>query len=322
MSHINYKKRPELKFTDTIKQMPVRCSDELAAVEFFEQTRWGDTPCCPRCGDTDVLQLRDKKTGERNKRFLWKCHGCRKQYTVRIGTVYEESRIALRHWCLAFWLMTASKKGISALQLMRLTGVSYKSALFLAHRVRFAMKPATEQPKLTGVVECDETYVGGKPRHDRDKRAKWSSKTPVLAALQRGGDVRVAVVPNVTSKNVGDHMRKNIDGSAHIVTDEHAIYPGIAGFYFDNHSTVNHSAGEYTRGDVTTNTVEGFFSILKRGLNGVYHAVSKEHLHRYLSEFEFRYNARKVTDGERVLLAVRGADGKRLMYREQSGEAA
>ncbi len=254
MAHVNYKQRPERKFSETIKSLPAICANELAAVEFLERTRWGDCPCCPRCGDTDVLQLRDKATGERNKRFLWKCHGCRKQFTVRIGTVYEESRIALRHWCLAFWLMTASKKGVSSLQLMRLTGVSYKSALFLAHRVRHGMT-ATAPAKLTGIVECDETYVGGKPRDARDKRAKWSNKTPVLAALQRGGEVRVKAVASVTSQNVGDHMRKNIDGSAHIMTDEHMIYPAIAGFYFDNHSTVNHRNGEYGRGDVTTNTV-------------------------------------------------------------------
>jgi transposase-like protein len=314
-------KAPQLAKSETIKQMPIICSNELAAVEFLEKTRWGDTPCCVHCGSVAVFQLKDKATGERNKRFLWKCRDCKKQSTVRIGTVYEESRIALRHWCLAFWLMSVSKKGISALQIMRQTGISYKSALFLVHRIRFAMAPAGDQAKLTGIVECDETYVGGKPRHARDKRKAWSNKTPVLAALQRGGQVRVKAVPSVTSKNVGEHMRKHIDGSAHVMTDEHPIYPMMA-MDFDAHSKVNHSQGEYARGHISTNTVEGFFSILKRGLNGVYHAVSKEHLHRYLAEFEFRYNGRKLNDGERTLLAIQSAEGKRLMYREQTGEAA
>jgi transposase-like protein len=171
--------------------MPIVCSNELAAVEFLESTRWGGTPCCVHCGDIEVFQLKDKTTGERNKRFLWKCRGCKKQFTVRIGTVYEESRIALRHWCLAFWLMSVSKKGVSALQVMRQTGISYKLALFLVHRIRFAMAPGKQQSMLKGIVDCDETWVGGKPRHHigYNKRGRGTKKTPVLAMLQRNGNV-------------------------------------------------------------------------------------------------------------------------------------
>lgn len=317
MKHVDSRKRPELAKSETIKGMPAICANELAAVEFLESKRWGDTPCCVRCGDTDVIKLMDRKTGERNKRFLWKCHGCKRQYTVRIGTVYEESRIELRHWCFTFWMMSASKKGVSALQIMRQTGLSYKSALFLLHRIRHAMATNhSTAPQLTGTIECDETYVGGKPRKARKNRKAWSTKTPVFAMLERGGKVRVKALATVTSSNIHSAMQQNINIESAIHTDEHTIYPAIAERYSGGHQTVRHADGEYARGDVTTNSVEGFFAIVKRGLNGVYHAVSKEHLHRYLAEFEFRYNARKMNDGERVVAAIQSAEGKRLLYRQ------
>jgi transposase-like protein len=223
-------KAPQLAKSETVKQMPVICSNELAAVEFLEQTRWGDSPCCVHCGSVDVFKLKDKATGERNKRFLWKCRDCKKQYTVRIGTVYEESRIELRHWCFAFWLMSSSKKGISALQVMRQTGISYKSALFLVHRIRFAMAPGKQQPMLKGIVECDETWVGGKPRHHigYNKRGRGTKKTPVLAMLQRNGNVRVRAIAKVNGANLKEHMLSNIHPTARVMTDELNIYKGIA----------------------------------------------------------------------------------------------
>jgi transposase-like protein len=219
-------------------------------------------------------------------------------------------------------MMSVSKKGISALQVMRLTGISYKSALFLVHRIRFAMAPANGvAPKLTGIVECDKTYVGGKPRNKGvGKRGLGTKKTAVFAMLQRNGDVRVNHIATVNAKNLADQMFSKIDTRARIMTDELMGYRTI-GQSFARHDTVNHSIEEYARGEVTTNSVEGFFSILKRGLHGIFHAVSKEHLHRYLAEFEFRYNGRKLNDGERTLLAIRSADGKRLMYRESTSEA-
>src|SRR3989449_3520019 len=152
--------------SETVAAIPAACSDEHTAVEFMERQRWADSPACPRCGDTDVYQVIDRKTGRRSKRFLWDCRGCRRQFTVRIGTVLEDSRIALRHWCYAFWAACASKKGVSALQIHRMTGVSYKSALFLMHRIRFALADDPITPaKLEGIIEADETYVGGKPRY-------------------------------------------------------------------------------------------------------------------------------------------------------------
>jgi transposase-like protein len=301
----------------------VVCSNELAAVEFLENTRWGECPCCVHCGSVAVFQLKDKKTGERNKRFLWKCKDCKKQYTVRIGMVCEESRIPLRHWCLAFWLMSVSKKGVSALQVMRQTGISYKSALFLVHRIRFAMAPASEQPKLSGVVECDETCVGGKPRLGTGphKRGLGTVKTPVFIMVERGGNIRRQIMPNVTAKNVKAAIREMVSKNAEIHTDENRVYQGL-GNEFAGHGTVCHRAYEYSREGVHNNTAESSNALLKRGLMGVYHAVSKQHLHRYVAEFDFRWNARKMNDGERTELAIRSADGKRLMYRETERGAA
>src|SRR3984957_19306700 len=159
------KKRHNLSKSTVIEDIPLACSDETAAVEFFEFQRWGDTPCCVKCGSVDVYQMKDAATGERNKRFLWRCRDCKEQYTVRIGTVYEESRLPMKHWAYAFWRGATSKKGVSALEIQRHCQISYKSALFLMNRIRFAMAPdmPTAEP-LTGIVEVDETYVGGKPR--------------------------------------------------------------------------------------------------------------------------------------------------------------
>src|SRR5258708_9073588 len=159
------KKGHNLSKSGMVAEIPLACSDELTAVEFFERQRWGNTPACVKCGSVSVYQMKDAKTGERNSRYLWRCHDCKEQYTVRIGTVYEASRIELRHWCYAFWRAATSKKGVAALEIMRQCQISYKSALFLMNRIRFAMAPDNPvADKLVGVVECDETYVGGKPR--------------------------------------------------------------------------------------------------------------------------------------------------------------
>src|SRR4051812_19946938 len=185
-------------------KIPVACADEAAAVAFLEEQRWGSTPCCPRCGDTEVSMMK-AKDGSRNARFLWRCKGCKQQYTVRVGTIMEDSPIPMRHWCLAFYRAAASKKGVSALQIQRETGLSYKSALFLMHRIRWAMAPANEnESKLTGTVEFDETYVGGKPRYHaaKGRDAKYLGKakdfglrkTAVVGGVERDGRVKTRVV--------------------------------------------------------------------------------------------------------------------------------
>jgi len=302
---------------ETMAALPRACSDETAAVLFLEAQRWSGKPTCPHCDSEDVYQMKGRD-GNRNKRFLWLCKACGKQFTVRVGTVFEDSRIPLRHWCYAFWAACASKKGVSALQISRMTGVSYKSALFMMHRIRFAMTDDHSLPEpMTGAVEIDETYVGGKPRYKGTKRKKMgpSDKTPVVAIVQRGGNVRAMVLPTVNAKNVKAMIRQNVHQDANLYTDESKVYHGLKKEY-KAHQTVNHSKLEYARGDVTTNTVEGFFSIFKRGLYGTFHSVSKQHLHRYVGEFEYKYNTRKVSDEERITTAIKKAEGKRLMYKE------
>jgi len=302
-----------------IQELPLACADEKSAVEFLEKQRWGDHPACPHCGDTSVYQMKDSKTEERQANYRWRCNGCKSQFTVRKGTVFEDSRIPLRHWCYGFWRASTSKKGVSALEIHRHTGVSYKSALFMLHRIRFAMSDSAPGP-LSGDVEVDETYVGGKPRFKgQSKPGRGTNKQAVMAMVERKGRVRTKVIANVTAKTLSKEIRKNIDPEAsRLLTDENQAYRGIGTEFKNGHAAVHHARKEYVRGDVHSNTVEGFFSIVKRGLNGIYHSVSKEHLHRYMSEFEFRYNNRHLEDGDRAVAAIRGADGKRLMYKEPS----
>ncbi|MGH8371831.1 MAG: IS1595 family transposase [Gammaproteobacteria bacterium] len=303
------------KGDETIRNLPRACADETAAVLFMEAQRWEGRPGCPQCGDTDVYQMQDSKTGKRQANFRWRCRGCKGQFTVRTGTVFEDSKIPLRHWCFAYWRAATSKKGVSALEIHRQTGVSYKSALFMLHRIRFGMTDSAIPP-LTGIVEVDETYVGGKPRYRGKKRGPKGNKTAVMALVQRDGHVKTQVVANVTAKTVKQVVSGAIAPSATLMTDESPVYTGIGRTFEGGHHVVTHSRYEYVRGEVTTNTVEGFFSIVKRGLNGIYHAVSKEHLHRYMTEFEFRYNHRKLEDGERIRAAIQASEGKRLLYRE------
>lgn len=296
--------------------IPLACADEMAAVEFMEAQRWEGRPGCPKCGDMAVYQMMDSKTGTRQANYRWRCKGCKQQFTVRTGTVFEDSRIPLRHWCYAFWRASTSKKGVSALEIHRQTGLSYKSALFMLHRIRYAMADSVTRP-LTGTIEVDETYIGGKPRYKGvSKQGRGTKKTPVVALVQRGGKVKTQHVADVTAKTLGRFVRANVDRGARIITDENPSYNRVGKPFKGGHETVNHGRKEYVRGDITTNTIESFFATVKRGLNGIYHAVSKEHLHRYLAEYEFRYNHRQIEDGQRVTAAIQASEGKRLMYRE------
>lgn len=310
-------KQHSLSKSQLVEDMPLACSNELAAVEFFERQRWGDTPACVHCGSVGVYKMVDAKTGERNRRFLWRCRDCNRQFTVRIGTVYEESRIELRHWCYAFWRACTSKKGVSALEIKRQCQISYKSALFLMNRIRFAMAPDPDSPKLTGTVECDETYIGARrPRHfGVNKRGRGTQKIPVFCAVERQGQLRRRIVADVTGKTLRAAIREEVDRQARIITDELPSYRGI-GMEFPSHETVNHGTREYVRGDVHTNTVESSHALVKRGIVGIYHNVSRDYLHRYLWQFDFMWNNRTLNDGERTIAAVRAAEGKRLMYKE------
>ena len=267
--------------------------------------------------------MTDAATGQRNRRYLWRCRDCGKQYTVRIGTVYEDSRIELRHWCYAFWRAATSKKGVAALEIMRHCQITYKSALFLMNRIRFAMAPETDSPKLTGIVEVDETYVGGKPRYKGISRAgRATNKTPVFAAVQRGGKIRRRVIANVTSDTLKDAIRDEVSSSARIISDDFGAYRSIGSEYAGGHDSICHTTKEYVRGDIHTNTVESSFALVKRGIMGVYHNVSKDYLHRYLWQFDFIWNHRDLNDGERTVRLIRLTEGRRLRYRAPKKKVA
>jgi hypothetical protein len=214
------KKGHNLSNSNLIDQIPLACADELAAVEFLERQRWGSTPCCIRCGSTNVYAMVDAKTGQRSSRFLWRCRDCKQQYTVRIRTIYEESRIELRHWCYAFWRACTSKKGVSALEIRQHCQISYKSALFLMNRIRFAMAPDHDSPKLTDTADCHETYVGGTPRYRGiGKRGRGTKKAPFFAAVQREGELRQRVVADMTGETLRAAIREEVDAHARSVTD-------------------------------------------------------------------------------------------------------
>lgn len=261
------KTRHNLSKSDVIKNIPLACSDELAAVEFFEEQRWGNAPACVKCGSVNVYKMKDAKTGERSKRYLWRCHDCKEQYTVRIGTVYEESRIPLRHWCYAYWRASSSKKGVAALEIMRVCQISYKSALFLMNRIRFAMAPDQAiAPKLSGIVEADETYVGGRPRRDwryypsERKCGRGTEKTPVFAAVERGGQIRSRVIADVTGHTLKSALREVADKDSRIMTDEYVAYRGLQSEFRGGHDRIRHGLKQYVKGDIHTNTVESSFA--------------------------------------------------------------
>lgn len=295
-------------------------STEESAREFLEKTLWPDGPVCPHCGLIgEAYKLNAKPNGKTHVRpGVWKCKGCRKQFTVKVGTIFEDSHIPLHKWLMAMHLMNASKKGMSSHQLHRMLGITYKSAWFMTHRIRWAMRQESFDGTLTGEVEIDETYVGGKKIGKGVYEGK-KAKAPVVSLVERNGSVRSFHVANVTAKNLKPIIEEHVNFGARLNTDDSVVYPKAIPKGM-RHDAVNHSAREYSRIEpdtgrlITTNTVEGFFSILKRGVYGSFHHISKQHLHRYLSEFDFRYNARDVDDGERRQLAIKQVVGKRLTY--------
>jgi transposase-like protein len=287
---------------------------ETKARQYLESVRWPNGPVCPHCGGADCAKKIKAKPSAKVRAGLYRCGACGKQYTVTVGTVFERSKIPLNKWLLASYLLCGSKKGISAHQLHRMLGVTYKTAWFMAHRLREAMREG-KAGALGGenkVVEADETYVGGKAKN----RAFGDppKKEAVVALVERDGEVRGFHVANVNGKTLKPILFTQIDRATYLMTDEALVYKR-PGKEFAGHGTVNHSIDEYVRGKFWhTNTVENYFSILKRGINGVYQHVSEAHLKRYVGEFDFRYNSRHMTDWERTGRALAGIDGKRLMY--------
>lgn len=292
--------------------------DATKAREWLEKELWPEGPICPHCGVVDDATLMH---GKSHRSGLYQCNSCREPFTVTVGTLYERSKIPLNKWLAATHLLMASKKGMSALQIGRLLGLSKKTAWFLCHRIRESLRET--KPDMLGgdgkVVEFDETYVGGKEKNKhigkRNKRnIGGAGKEAVFALVERGGKVRSHHVPNVSAKTLRPIIDKQIAEATRTISDDGGARVRHGS---PDHHSVNHSIGEYVRGDIHTNTIEGYFSIMKRGISGVYHHVSQQHPKRYLAEYDFRYNERSalgVEDAERMAKSVKGIVGKRLTY--------
>lgn len=283
------------------------------AREYLESVRWPKGAICPHCGS---IEKHYPLRGKSQRPGLYRCLDCLEQFTVTVGTVFERSHIPLHKWVMLTELMCSSKKGISSHQIHRMLGVTYKTAWFMAHRIREAMKP-NGSGKLGGggIIEADETYIWRKP--GSVKRRGHGHKEAIFSLVEREGKVRSFHVPDVTADTLKAKLKQNVAKSARLMTDEAKQYIAPGKTFLD-HQSVNHSAGEYVRGDTHTNTVEGFFSIFKRGMYGVFQHVSSHHLHRYTTEFDFKYNHREklgFTDADRAVAALKGIGGKRLMYR-------
>jgi len=327
--------RVKAAYDNVLAAMRTASTDEAKAVELFEGMRWPDGKAiCPHCGTVGESYMMTKRgTEEREANFRWRCRACGERFTVRSASVFEETRLPMRVWAHAMWRACASKKGVSAMQIHRETRVSYKTALYLMHRIRHAMseRPAP-QPPLYGALEADETFVGGKPRRDpaskqpgtrqvftdgkRFRTTRTTEKIPVVALVQRGGDVRFRVMERLTARSVGEFIKQNaalLSSTLH--TDESTLYIKTGKRFGGGHHSVNHSAYEYARpGGIHSNTAESVFSRLKRGLYGTWHSVSKRHLHRYLSNIAFLHNTRFDSDSARFIACVRGGVGRRLQY--------
>ncbi len=306
--------------------LPRIFTHETTARRFLEAQRWPDGPHCPFCGQVDTIKSLPAK-GSMGPGW-YNCRDCRRKFTIRVGTLYERSHVPLHVWLYATHLLCSSKKGISAHQLHRMLGVTYKTAWFMAHRIREGMRETKPGP-LGGkgkTVEADETYIGGKEKNKhRSKRNKANiggqGKAVVFSLVERSGRVRSQQVPEVSAKTLRPVLVAQVDRKSFLMSDDAGQYR-VMGPEFARHEVVNHGAGEYVRGVAHTNTIEGYFSILKRGITGTYHHVSQQHLKRYLAEFDFRYNERSalgVNDTERTVKALKGITGKRLTYR-RTGE--
>ena len=299
--------------------------DEAAARAHLEAQRWPNGPVCPHCG---VIGEATRLAGAKHRPGLLECRACRRQFSVTVGTVFERSHVPLNKWVLAVQLLTSSKKGMSSHQLSRMLDVTYKTAWFMSHRIREAMTDNNPGP-IGGegkIVEADETYYGKAAvpsavtswgTEPKRRNAGPRGKRPIVALVERGGEVRATHMKKVTANNVRDMLVRNADRASRLHTDESRLYPEV-GKEFATHETVRHSAKEYAVGDVNTNSIEGFFGVFKRGMKGIYQHCGEQHMQRYLNEFAFRHNTRAklgVDDATRAAIALRGIGGKRLTYR-------
>ncbi len=319
----------------SIPSLMKRLDSEAAAYELLEELRWNGEPVCPHCGVIGghyFLKAKDEagrktRTGTRSERRVWKCKACRTQFTVLVGTIFHGTKIPLRTWVLVVLEMCASKNGVSAREVERKYDLTAKSAWFMLHRIREAMKGDPLRGLLAGTIIADETFIGGSPKNrhnDHPRRYTGpggaSDKQPVLALVDyETREVRSTAIPTITAKVLGDAITPEVDVErSELWTDEWVGY-GRVGKTFNAHRTVNHSSGEYKRDGATTNIVEGFFSQLKRSIDGTYHAVSPEHLDRYLAQFDFMYTHCRDTDSQRMVRLIDNVAGRRLSYKPLTG---
>jgi transposase-like protein len=300
-------------------------ADEDKSRAFLESKRWPNGPVCPHCNCEKAYKLTAKPGSKRPvRKGVYKCSKCRKQFTVRVGTIFESSKVPLRKWLMAIHLMTSSKKGVSSHQIARECGITVKTAWFLTHRITEAMKQEPMVGMLGGKgksLEADETYVGARrPRYrGTSKPGRGTVKTPVVALVERGGRVHSAPAKKADNKSIREGALKYASRDSRLLTDEHRSYTIVGREFAGGHEVVKHSQGEYvqlSRPDINTNTIESFFALLKRAHYGIHHHFSKGHLFRYCNERNFMWNHRKVTDGQRMVAAIEGAEGKRLYFRE------
>lgn len=302
----------------TLDEIQSRFGTDEKARQYLEEIRWQNGVVCPHCKNADQKRIWEIKENPSKKirAGLHHCAECKKQFTVTVGTIFEDSHIPLRKWLVAWYLLCSSKKGISSLQIQRMLGLgSYHTALFMMHRIRYALAQPAFTGMLKGVVEMDETYVGGKATGSRKTGRSWdSNKTCVVSLVERGGKARSLVLDRVTSENLHGAIMEHVQDGSTVVTDDFMGYRNMPKIF--THKSVKHSVKEYVRKEkdlkVHTNTVESKFSLLKRGIIGTFHQVSKKHLPLYLAEFDHRFNHRKSTDGERTVSALKLAEGKRL----------
>lgn len=297
--------------------------DEEAAYAWVEAHVWPQGPVCPHCQEKARVS---KMRGNATRFGLYKCYACRKQFRVTVGTIFEKSHVPLHLWLQAFYLIVGSKKGISSNQLHRTLGVTLKTAWFMSHRIREAMRCGSLMPPMGGagqVIEADETYIGQKSLYKAFKNPRgYQHKLCVLTLVNRAGEARSFHIDRSSAEHIMPVVKANLAREVAVVTDEGRWYGELRG-HVAQHERVNHTAGEYVRGEIHTNTVEGYFSIFKRGMKGVYQHCSEKHLHRYLAEFDFRYSNRVklgCNDEQRAIRAVKGVVGKRLTYRTPDPE--
>ena len=294
-----------------LREMMAAYSDEQVCRDYMEQMRWGGNPTCPFCGMNKPYKKKDGKT------YRCRIATCKKDFTVTVGTVFENSKVKLSVWMAALYLCTAHKKGVSSHQLARNLGITQKTAWFVLHRVRLLMGDPEPDVAMDNVVEVDETYVGGKwDKMTRSRRKKHQesgkdNKVAVMGLLERDGKAKLTVIGENTFKDV---VRQHVAPSAVVITDAHKGYVGLNEEY-QAHEAVNHLAQEFRRGIAYTNSVEGFFSVFKRTIFGTYHQVSPKHLHRYCAETSYRFNSRKMTDAERFEMAISNTKG-RITYNQ------